>query len=114
MTLPSAEAAGIFSSRSISFSTFHGHSPAARLASSWLRSSSISLAAAFLLAELLLNRLHLLAQIVFLLRLLHLLLDALADLAFELEHFLLIVQRMSAASPAVPAHRSSREFPAYL
>jgi len=49
---------------------------------------------AFLVAKLFLDRLHLLAKVIFLLRLLHLLLDALADLALELEHFALVVQQI--------------------
>ncbi|MNW47809.1 hypothetical protein D3C74_251530 [compost metagenome] len=46
----------------------------------------------FFLAELLLDRFHLLAQIIFLLRLLHLFLDALVDFTFQLKHFALVIQ----------------------
>ncbi|MNJ51436.1 hypothetical protein D3C77_467390 [compost metagenome] len=49
---------------------------------------------AFLLAELFLDRLHLLPQIIFFLRLLHLLLDALANFAFQFQHFALIIQNV--------------------
>ena len=83
-----------------------------------MRASSLGglVAAVLALAELLLDRLHLLVEVVFALGLLHLALDARADALFHLEHGDLGFHEAhrlfkplldATASPAFPASRRS-------